>query len=213
MLQWGWSLLRLLIEVVAARSRYYVVVLSQLPYYKTMGVGAAQYQIYGSIANTPWAMKGLIGALSDALPLCGYHKRGYIVGACVVGVVSFALLAAVPFGADEAKVCAALFFLATTELAVVDLLCEGKYAEMMVKHPETGADLVTWVWLSYHIGTLIGSVLTGPMADYISPRAIFWVALPLAAQILIPTLSGALVGEFSSLFITGEKTVVAYMNI
>ena len=104
--------------------------------------------------------------------------------------------------ADEAKVCAVLFFLATAELAIVDLLCEGKYAEMMVKHPETGADLVTWVWLSYHIGTLIGSALTGPMADYVSPRAVFWVALPLAAQILIPTLSGALMGEFSSLITT-----------
>jgi hypothetical protein len=177
---------------------YYVVVLSQLPFYREMGVGAAQYQIYGSIANTPWAMKGLIGAVSDALPLCGYHKRGYIGGACVVGVVSFALLAAVSFGPDDAKVCAALFFLATAELAVVDLLCEGKYAEMMVKHPETGADLVTWVWLSYHVGTLIGSALTGPMADYVSPRAIFWVALPLAAQILVPTLSGALQGTSSA---------------
>ena len=177
---------------------YYVVVLSQLPYYRAMGVGAAQYQIYGSIANTPWAMKGLIGAISDALPLGGYHKRGYIVGACVVGVTAFALLAAVPFGSDEAKACAALFFLATAELAIVDLLCEGKYAEMMVKHPETGADLVTWVWMSYHVGTLLGSALTGPMADYISPRAIFWVALPLAAQILIPTLSGALMGMCNS---------------
>jgi hypothetical protein len=177
---------------------YYVVVLSQLPFYREMGVGAAQYQIYGSIANTPWAMKGLIGGVSDALPLCGYHKRGYIGGACVVGVVSFALLAAVSFGPDDAKVCAALFFLATAELAVVDLLCEGKYAEMMVKHPETGADLVTWVWLSYHVGTLIGSALTGPMADYVSPRAIFWVALPLAAQILVPTLSGALQGTSSA---------------
>ena len=177
---------------------YYVVVLSQLPFYREMGVGAAQYQIYGSIANTPWARTGLIGGGSDALPLCGYHKRGYIGGACVVGVVSFALLAAVSFGPDDAKVCAALFFLATAELAVVDLLCEGKYAEMMVKHPETGADLVTWVWLSYHVGTLIGSALTGPMADYVSPRAIFWVALPLAAQILVPTLSGALQGTSSA---------------
>ena len=31
---------------------YTVVVLAQLPYYREMGVGAAQYQIYGSIAMT-----------------------------------------------------------------------------------------------------------------------------------------------------------------
>ena len=61
--------------------------------------------------------------------------------------------------------------------------------------PQTGPDLVTWVWMSYHVGTLLGSCLTGPMADYVSPRAIFWVALPLASQILIPVLNGALMEE------------------
>ena len=44
------------------------------------------------------------------------------------------MLAAVPFAAEHAQVCAVLFFLASVELAVVDLLCEGKYAEMMVKN-------------------------------------------------------------------------------
>ena len=150
---------------------YYIVVLSQLPYYREMGVGAAQYQIYGSIANTPWAMKGLIGAVSDAWPLGGYNKRGYIVGAAALGVASFALLAAAPFTPEQARICAALFFCASMELAVVDLLCEGKYAELMVKVPHSSSDLVTWVWGCYHLGTLIGSSVTGTLA---SPCCCWW---------------------------------------
>lgn len=52
----------------------------------------------------------------------------------VWGQFGVLLLAAVPFAAEHAQVCAVLFFLASVELAVVDLLCEGKYAEMMVKN-------------------------------------------------------------------------------
>jgi folate/biopterin transporter len=175
---------------------YTVVVLVQLPYYREMGVGSGQYQVYGSIANTPWAMKGLIGMLSDVLPLGGWHKRSYIVGAAAVGAASFTLLAAVPFAAEHARVCAALFCLASLELAVVDLLCEGKYAEMMVKVPESSSDLVTWVWGSYHLGSLLATAFTGPIADHFSPRAVFWVAIPLAAQIVVPTLGGAMPEEW-----------------
>ena len=31
---------------------------------------------------------------------------------------------------------------------MIDLLCEGKYAELMVEHPETSSDIVTWVRVS-----------------------------------------------------------------
>ena len=54
---------------------------------------------------------------------------------------------------------------------MVDLLCEGKYAELMVKVPHSSSDLVTWVWGCYHLGTLIGSSVTGTLA---SPCCCWW---------------------------------------
>lgn len=166
--------------------------LGQLPYYREMGVSAAQYQIYGSIASTPWSMKALWGTLSDSLPIFGYPKGGYIVVLSFVGVGAFAVLAAVPIEEDQSQISAVMFFSANVMVSMVDLLCQGAYAAAMVQHPDTSSALVSWVWGQYHVGALIASTLVGPLADAVNPRIIFWIAIPLAAQIIIPTCLGYL---------------------
>lgn len=60
----------------------------------------------------------------------------------------------------------------------------------MVKHPDTSSSLVTWVWGNYHVGALGASMLVGPLADFVGPRVIFWICIPLAAQIILPSLRG-----------------------
>ena len=45
----------------------------------------ASPQIYGSVAVTPFSVKGLIGTLSDAVPFLGYHKNSYIVAVALLG--------------------------------------------------------------------------------------------------------------------------------
>ena len=45
--------------------------LTQLPYFKEMGVTGSDYQAYGTASLTPWSIKGLIGALSDSRPILG----------------------------------------------------------------------------------------------------------------------------------------------
>ena len=82
------------------------IIQGQLPYYREMGVPAAEYQIYGSIAQTPWAMKALWGTLSDSLPIGGYPKGGYIVAVSAIGFAAFAVLAAVPIGVEQAELAA-----------------------------------------------------------------------------------------------------------
>ena len=224
--------------------------LVQLPYYKSLGVSGRDYQIYGSIAVTPfslkvdlsganlhtarsvhthththtqrahicparrlglcklhharkpwranfaaalkgkpWHQQGLVGTLSDTVPLFGWHKNSYILVVAVLGGFSFVLLGLMPLTAAQS---ACLFFLVSVETSVVDLLCEGKYAEQMRAHPETGSDLVSWVWGSYHLGALMAACITGPVADSGDTRIIFWVCLPIALQIMVPTALGYL---------------------
>lgn len=157
-----------------------------------MGVPAAQYQIYGSIASTPWSMKALWGTLSDSLPIFGYAKGGYIVAMSVLGVGAFAVLASVKLDVEQADLAAVMFFTANMDVSMVDLLCQGAYAAAMVAHPSTSSALVSWVWGQYHVGALMASTLVGPLADAFTPRIIYWIALPLAAQIIIPTCLGYL---------------------
>ena len=42
--------------------------------------------------------------------------------------------------------------------AQVDLLSEGKYAELMMARPRTSGDIVTWVWCMFFIGSTVATV-------------------------------------------------------
>lgn len=166
---------------------------AQLPYYeKYMRISGQQYQRYRTIASTPWGTKALIGSVSDAFPLFGYHKSSYIVISALLGTACFSVLAFLPIGEGSGDLAAAFFFLANFEAATVDLLCEGRYAQLMSDRPEASSDIVTWVWSTYHVGKLFASSVTGPVAEYVSPRAVFLFCIPLAFQIIFPTALGYL---------------------
>lgn len=168
---------------------------AMLPYFKNLGITGDKYQSYGTVAQTPWAMKAAIGLISDTVPLFGYHKRSYIILVSILGSIAFSVIGFVQFSAWLAPLAAFLLLLGQLQLATVDLLCEGKYAEMMVSKPQSGSDLVTYVWGLYMFGTFIGSLVAGPIADHLNPRYIFIVCLPLAVQVIFPTLAGWLPEE------------------
>jgi hypothetical protein len=61
---------------------------------------------------------------------------------------------------------------------------------MMTKRPKTGGDLVTGGWSLYFTAQLIASVFAGPMSDRGLIREIFWLAVPMSAQVVIPVWCG-----------------------
>ena len=75
------------------------------------------------------------GGVRDRYPLLGYHKKFYIIGAAFFGTAAFVGLAALPI--HSANVAALFMFLANMQIAISDLLCEGKYAELMQEKPKT----------------------------------------------------------------------------
>ena len=218
---------------------YTLVLKGDFPYYtEYMGLDGSDYQKFATFAMTPWAIKAAMGALSDTVPLFGYHKKFYILGITVLGVFAFILLASMPLGNEglykdgkvgEGSGCPSevsqdekssntatltvsnvysvveewagpaapllppfLMWVIHLQIAAVDLLVEGRYAQMMVALPHTGTTLVTWVWVSYFLGSLAVTIFVGPMADSYNPRYIFALGIPFAAQIFIPVLLGYL---------------------
>eukprot|EP01063_Lacrimia_lanifica_P008471 TRINITY_DN1550_c0_g2_i1.p1 TRINITY_DN1550_c0_g2~~TRINITY_DN1550_c0_g2_i1.p1 ORF type:complete len:600 (+),score=203.07 TRINITY_DN1550_c0_g2_i1:115-1914(+) len=198
---------------------YTLVGRGQRPYYVTyMRTSAAQYQNYLTFAATPWAMKSLIGAVSDAVPIRGYHKVPYMIAATLVGVFAFILLVLLPLGAEPAAfpqeatanateepsaavvhtagaaalAAPLLFFLVNLQISVVDLLTEGRYAAMMVAKPETGSSLVTWVWACYFVGALFVSAWIGHVSEAYGARALFAAGVPFSLQVLVPLCLGYL---------------------
>jgi folate/biopterin transporter len=81
------------------------------------------------------------------------------------------------------------------QIATCDLLCEGKYAELMQQKPHTGSTMVSYVWGCFQVGALIASIFVGPVADAYDPQIIFWFCIPLAASIIVPTSMGFLSDE------------------
>lgn len=157
---------------------------AQLPYFKSIGITGQKFQSFTIVSSTPWAMKAVIGIVSDSLPIMGWHKRPYIIGSSVLGVGALLVLAIVQMSEATAPAAAMLLMLVSLQLATVDLLTEGTYAGLMRGMPETGADVVTFVWGLYMVGSFVGSAVAGPISDHFNPKVIFFVCLPLALQVL-----------------------------
>ena len=184
----------------------------QLPYYKKyVGVSGVQYQSLRLVSSLPWACKAWIGMISDVFPLFGYHKRYYIVGAAIMGTLSFTTLGVASFDASSAYAAALFFMLANLFIATADLLCEGKYAEKMMERPDTGSDLVSWVWGVYQFGVLTASCFIGPISDSetLGPKFMFLICVPFALQIVGPISLGFLSEEKATRGVKASMAKVA----
>lgn len=159
---------------------------TMLPFFKELGADGVQYELFNIIVFAPFAMKGLIGAMSDAWPFGRYHKRNYMITYCLAGFIAMSLVVACPYSIFRQHLWLPPVLLAVVilEVAALDLLIEGRYTEAMRESPATGASLVTFVWMSYTLGSLTASALVGPIADIYGTRPLFILALPFTIVIL-----------------------------
>ena len=59
----------------------------------TLHLDLAQMSFYNSILNFIWVLKPVFGFIADSYPICGSHKRAYLVLFSIVGSMSWILLA------------------------------------------------------------------------------------------------------------------------
>ncbi|KYF44057.1 BT1 family protein [Toxoplasma gondii ARI] len=161
---------------------------AMLPYFKGLGWQAAAYQQATAIVFVPWGMKGLVGTLADAIPLFGYRKKYYMLIASVLGVGGVFGLCILPdeFAADRLWLVCLLLLLVQLQVATLDLMCEGKYSELMVEVPDVGPAVVTFVNALISVGQATGKMVVGPVSDRLGARPLFWLALPLAVSVFVP---------------------------
>lgn len=153
---------------------------AMLPYFQMMNVSGNTYQLANVVAMTPWSMKGWVGVLSDILPIGRYHKRGYLLVSSLIGAVGLASLAslepsALRFGWVWGV--AACFAAGNVMFSTFDLLCEGKYSEVMREH-QTGSEVLTLVWSAVQLGGLAGALFVGVTVDSFGPRPILIACMP-----------------------------------
>jgi hypothetical protein len=52
--------------------------------------------------------------------------------------------------------------------------------------------MVSYVWGCFQFGSLVAACFVGPVADHFNPQVIFWILVPIAGSIIIPTAMGFL---------------------
>lgn len=157
----------------------------QLPYYVAKKLSGEEYQILQSVSLVPFGLKGVIGVLSDQYPIGGRQKAPYAIIFTVIGSAAAFVLAQY-HATVTPHVSALLFFLCYSQIAALDLLCEGKYAEIMKKHKSIKSKIVSYVWLLVNFGALLGSITIGLITDNFGYEIILWFSFILAAQSFLP---------------------------
>lgn len=152
---------------------------SMLPLFKHMGVSGTDFQLGSMIASTPWSTKGWLGVLSDGFPLGAYHKRGYLLLFSVLGIIGSGCLLGVmdlSLGASAKWLVALLYMLPNLQFATFDLLCEGKYTELM-RDERAGPEVLSLVWICICGGGLAGSCFVAATVDSYGARPLVAVAM------------------------------------
>lgn len=154
--------------------------------YRSYKVPGPQMQIYGGVTQLPWAMKPVIGLISDALPVFGYNKAPYMLLASLLGMLACGCVGVLPqthFGVDRLVAC---LFLMQLQFSTCDLLVEAKYAEKMQSKPEHGPALMTFVWFGLQVGGLVAIATVGPIMHHFGPKVPYLIALLPASFIIVP---------------------------
>ena len=165
-----------------------------LPVFQRLNVDAATEQVLVLVCTIPYSVSPLLGILSDLLPLFGYHKKSYIILSIVAGVIGSGILSVrddALYISDSSTTTVVVCLVAmNVQLAVLNLLNEGKYSELMREHPEVASDIVTFQQACAALGSLVSKSFVGPFSDTGNLQVIFMISLGLSLVPLGPTLLG-----------------------
>lgn len=149
-----------------------------------LGLSPAESAALTGAAMFPWLVKPLYGFLSDSLPLFGYRRRSYLVGAGAVGIMAWLSLATVVNSAAAALVaCVATSF----SVAVSDVVVDSIVVQRVRGLPaERSGALQSLCWGTSAVGGLVSAYFSGSLLETIGPREVFALTavLPLFTSFL-----------------------------
>ena len=192
---YGWPLVFMIVSVMfgVKGAMIGLVGSSGLPYaQKYLQLSAIELQKYGIVSSFPWTVKPLIGMISDGIPIFGYNKRWYIAISSLVGSCAIYFIATYKFNRSNGLYYIAGLTLINAQVAIADLLTEGKYAEAMRYNPNHSASMVSYVWGNITLGGILATVLSYIALKDENYHLLFWMALPFAVQCFLTSASGLL---------------------
>ncbi|KAG5506261.1 hypothetical protein JIQ42_07875 [Leishmania sp. Namibia] len=142
-------------------------------------IGVPRYQRLSSISMLGWSIKAFTAMLCDGFAFLGYTKRWYMFISCVAGGAFALIYGLLPAKEASANIACAFIFLSSWGKANVDILSQGHYSRLMRQNPKPGPSMVSWIWVWIMIGSLIATVMNGPLADAGKPQISIFISAAL----------------------------------
>ena len=189
-----------------------IIEVSMLPIFKTLGVDAADLQIYAVVITSPWTLKPLIGVLSDMITVYGYHKRYWLLMSILIGTITSICMF---WAGTIPTLLVACFMGVNFEMSVIDLLTESRYAEKMREYSESGSDIITFVGGLQSVGTIVTMIFIGFIAEAKLFWVLFLIIVLLAFMPFIPVLAKWLPEErgYASCVHVNRETLDKYRSL
>ncbi len=147
---------------------------------------AGRIQILKTIAVSPWALKPLMGIMSDTVYIYGYRKLPYII-ITTLGAICSCLIITFFYPSSPIGLTI-LFFFIFLQIALSDLLIEAKYAEKTKKDPKLAPEVVTFVHVGGFIFHAISIVTVGYILELIPYQFIYAIPIPVFIIYLFPII-------------------------
>ncbi len=170
--------LLLMVQVLLKGFVYIVVGKGMFPIMRALNVEAERTQVYSNAATSPWAIKPVIGVLSDVFILGGRRKKYAMLLATVAGCLGAVMLC---FGISNELVVTmgmialrfarplfswndgSLFSPPSFQASTCDLLSEAKYSEVVRDNPTTASGITVFVNGAQRTGYVLAFLAVGPL--------------------------------------------------
>jgi len=155
---------------------------------KEFHVSAGNIQIYRSAVSVPWSIKPLLGLISDAIPIFGYHRVPYFFFVATAGTISCLMIAL--YSDLTLTMLLILLFFVFLMVAWSDLLTEAVYSVVLRQKPEHGPSLISYVWGGISCGRLLALLAVGEVMTHFGNRTSYLIATPMAVlSLLVPLMN------------------------
>jgi len=138
-----------------------------------------------AVASLPWNVKPMLGILSDTVPILGFHKTSYLIGACC-----FSLFWYLWFGFTNVGTLGIVIVMLAINLALAisDLVIDAVAARLGKQHPANASDLQCALRVAEASGGLVAGAVKGSLVTALSPQSVSLCNTLCAASVLLPSL-------------------------
>jgi folate/biopterin transporter len=130
-----------------------------------------------SIVHIPWAIKPLLGLITDLCPIFGYRRKIYILLCALINFICLLLMSFYVETVNSALICIFFMNLTLSFLSVLGEAIVVEISQMETTNKRSKAkDNISSYFIYRTLGQLISSYLKGKLIDIVSLRNVFFIA-------------------------------------